>query len=315
MILRTFPALRNPRFARAATGIRTRGHRVASQARDKSTGLRRLLSRNFMRSVTLVGGKPGIGRTAVLSGIATALARQGRSVLLLDQNAGRGSAIARLGLSRGRDLAEVVERDASLDGIVQHGPDGLRLVTGARAFALRSGLAPAQEDRLAQAFERLSPHLDYLLVDAPCGEAMHSPSLSLASEEVVMVSPQPESVTGAYSLIQRLSWDLARRRFHIVANRVRSAEQGAILFENIARTARSYLNLSLEYLGCVPEDDAMRKACRLRQPVGRLFPGSPAAIACGMLADAIDQWPYPGEDLLDQVVQRLIQPSRSAVLS
>jgi hypothetical protein len=34
-----------------------------------------------------------------------------------------------------------------------------------------------------------------------------------------------------------------------------------------------------------------------------------------MLADAVDQWPYPGEDLLDQVVQRLIQPSRSPVLS
>lgn len=299
-----------------ATGARIRGRWVASQAWDKSAGLRRLLSRNFMRSVTLVGGKAGIGRTAVLSCIATALARQGRSVLLLDQNAGRSGAVSRLGLSRGRDLADVVERDAGLEAIVQQGPDGLRVMSGARAFALRGNLAPAQEERLAHAFERLCPRLDYLLVDAPTGEAMHSPSLSLASQEVVvMVSPQPESVTGAYALIQRLAWDLARRRFHIVANRVRSAEQGAVLFDNIARAARSYLNLSLDYLGCVPEDEAMRKACRLRQPVGRLFPGAPAAIACGMLADSIDQWPFPDEDLLDQVVRRLIRPARSAVLS
>lgn len=285
-------------------------------ASDQSAGLRRLLSRDFVRSVTLVGGKGGIGRTAVLSGIATALSRQGRSVLLLDQNSGRSSAIARLGLSRGRDLIEVIEREAALEEIVQHGADGLRLVAAARAFDRIARLAPTREERLARAFEQLAPKLDYVLVDAPAGDALHSPALSLASEEViVMVSPQPESVTGAYSLIRRLSWDLARRRFHIVANRVRSPEQGSILYDNIARTARSYLNVSLEYLGCVPDDDAMRKAGRLRQPLSRLFPDSPAAVACGMLADAIDQWPFPGEDLLDGIVQRLLHPPRITELS
>ena len=289
---------------------------VASQAPDKSAGLRRLLSRNFVRSVTLVGGKEGVGRTVVLSGIATALSRLGRSVLLLDQNPGRSSAIARLGLSRGRDLAEVIERDCALESIVQHGADGLRLVSGARAYDLMGSLSTAQEEKLARAFEQLVPRVDYLLVDSPTGDALHSPSLSLASQEVVvMVSPQPESMTAAYSLIRRLSWDLARRRFHIVANRVRSEEQGAILFENIARTARGYLNLTLDYLGCVPEDDAMRKAARLRQPVNRLFPGAPAAVACGMIADAIDQWPFPVEDCLDDVVQRLLHPHRITALS
>ena len=76
-----------------------------------------------------------------------------------------------------------------------------------------------------------------------------------------------------------------------------------------------FLNLSLEYLGCVPDDDALRKACRLGQPVATLFPESASAVACGMIADAVDQWPYPGEDCLDEFVQRLIQPPRFPVLS
>lgn len=284
---------------------------------DQSAGLRRLLSRNYARSVTLVGGKGGIGRTAVLSAIAGALARQGRSVLLLDQNAGRNNAVARLGLSRGRDLVEVVEREAAIESVLQHGEDGLRLLSAPEAYArMRRGRNSAIEEKLARAFERLTPRPDYVLVDAPQGEAVHTPAVSLGAQEVVvMVSPQNESVTQAYALIRRLSWDLARRRFHIVANRVRSEAQGAILYDNIARAARSYLNLSLEYLGCVPEDDAVRKACRLRQPLQRLFPDSPAAIACGMLAEAIEQWPYPGEDCLDGVVQRLLQPSRATELS
>jgi flagellar biosynthesis protein FlhG len=278
--------------------------------------LRRLLSRNFVRSVTFVGGKGGIGRTAVLCSIAAALSRQGRSVLLLDQNRGRASAIAGLGLSRGRDLADHIEHDIALEEIVQQGPDGLRLVAAARAFDLMGRQVPAREDQLARRFERLAPRLDYLLVDAPAGEAIHSPSLSLASQEVVvMVSPQPESVTGAYALMRRLSWDLASRRFHIVANRVRSAEQGDILFDNIACATRRYLSLDLDYLGCVPEDDAMRRAGRLRQPLHRLFPGAAAAVACGLLAEAIDQWPYPGEDCLDGIVQRLLRPRPAAAFS
>lgn len=292
------------------------GDLVASHASDQSAGLRRLLSRNLVRSVTLVGGKGGIGRTAVLTNIAVALARQGRSVLLLDQNQGRSAASARLGLSQGRDLLEAIERDVALEEILQQGPNGLRVMAGAQAFQLLGSLSPAEEEKLGRAFERLSPRLDYILVDAPAGDAIQTPSLSLASQEViVMVSPHTESVTRAYSLIQRLSWDFARRRFYILANGVRSSEQGSILFDNIARTARLFLNLSLEYLGCIPDDDALRKSCRVRQPVNTLFPDSPAAIACAMLADAIDQWPYPGEDCLDEFVQRLIQPSRFPVLS
>ena len=264
-----------------------------------------------MRSVTLVGGKPGIGRTAVLTNVAIALARLGRSVLLLDQNGGRACAASRLGLSPGRDLAEIIERDLPLDAALLQGPAGLRILTGVEAFDRLGSLGPAAEEKLGRAFERLEPHLDYILVDAPAGDAVHTPALSLASQEViVMVSPHNESVTRAYALIQRLSWDLARRRFYILANGVRSAEQGGILFDNIARTARSLLNLRLEYLGCVPEDEALRKACRLRQSVTSLFPDSAASIACGMVADAVDQWPYPGEDCLDGFVQQLLRPPR-----
>lgn len=298
------------------TRHRLRGLLVGSRASDQAAGLRRLLSRNFVRSITLVGGKGGIGRTAVLANVAVALARQGRSVLLLDQNHGRSAATARLGLSPGRDLLEVIERDVALEEILQHGPHGLRVMAGAQAFQLLGSLSPAEEDKLGRAFERLAPRLDYLLVDAPAGDAIQAPSLSLASQEViVMVSPHAESVSRAYSLIQRLSWDFARRRFHILANGVRSDGQGSVLFDNIARTARSFLNLSPEYLGSVPDDDAMRKACKLRQPVASLFPDSPSAMACAMIADTVDQWPYPGEDCLDEFVRRLMQPPRFPVLS
>ncbi len=287
-----------------------------SHATEQLAGLRRLLSRRFVRTVTLCGGKPGIGRTAVLTNIAVFLARQGRSVLLLDQNGGKACATALLGLSPGRDLADVLERNIPLDEVLLHGPEGLRVLRAVRSRNLIGSLTPSAEERLSRSLEQIVPRLDYVLIDAPSGEVVQMPSLSLASQEVVvMVSPHNESITTAYALIRRLSWELARRRFHILANGVRSSAQGRVLFENLALAARSLLSVQLEYLGCVPEDDALRKACRLRAPVARLFPGSDAAVACAMVADTIDQWPYPGEDCLDGFVQRLLRSARPAAFS
>jgi flagellar biosynthesis protein FlhG len=281
-----------------------------------SDALHRLLSRDFIRSVTMVGARSGVGRTVALTNIAGALAGQGRSVLLLDQNRGRGSTVELLGLSPGRDLLDVIEGRAALADVLLTGPRDLRVVSGAQAFQLLGSLPPAEEEVLTRAFRSLRPRIDYILVDAPAGDAIQTPSLSLASQEVIiMVSPRTESITGAYSMLKRLSWDFAKRRFHILANRVRSAEQGEALYENIARTARRFLNLSLEYLGAIPEDDALRKACRRHQLVIESFPRSSAAIACRMIADLIDQWPYPGEDCLDSFVQRLVRSTRGSPVS
>lgn len=294
-----------------ATAGRCRGCVVAA-ASDQPSGLRRLPGRRAVRSVTLVGGRPGIGRTAVLANVALALSGLGRSVLLLDQNGGRACAASRLGLSPGRDLADVIQRGLPLESAIVQAPAGLRVLRSARAFGLLGSLPPAAEQRLARAFDQLEPQLDYLLVDAPAGDAIHTPATPLANQEVVvMVAPWEDAVTRAFALIERLSWGLARRRFHVLANGVRSAAQGAVLFDNIAHAARALLNVQLDYLGCIPEDDALRKACRLRQPVSQLAPQSPASLACATVAEAIDQWPFPGDDV-DEELQRLLSPPAAA---
>jgi flagellar biosynthesis protein FlhG len=263
---------------------------------DQASGLRRLLARTPVRSVTVVGGKSGIGRSAILVNVAAALSRSGRSVLVLDQNQGRSTAAAYLGIHSAKDLKEVIEGRLNLTDIVVTGMGGVRLISGTHAFHTPGNLPQTEEQRLTQAFSRMEPKVDFLLVDAPAGDAIHTPSSSLAAHEVVVVvSPQRESITSAYALIKRLSWDFARRRFHIVVNRVRSGTQADALFDNLSFTAKQFLGLELEFCGAVPEDAAMREAVRLREPVIDSHPNAMSAIGCRLIAGVMAQWSYPGE--------------------
>lgn len=281
---------------------------------ERAAGLRGLLTREFVRGVAFVGGGPGIGRSSALFNIGAALARQGRQVLVLDQNEGRGSVCERLGARPEGDLADVLEQRRSLEDIVVSAPVGLRLVAGSRIGPARDGNVQASGERLMRQLRALTPPVEFLLIDPRAGDPGLPPLLPPASlEAVVVVAPHPEAVTHAYALIAQLANDFPRRRVHVLTVRTRSRGQAEALHENLARTVRRFLGLPVDGLGAIPEDDALRRANRLHLAVTEAFPESPAALACALVAEAIDQWTYPGEDCLDKDVQRLVNGCRAAL--
>ena len=289
---------------------------MADAPLDQASGLRRLLGKHPVRIVTVVGGKRGIGRTAVVVNVAAALTRIGRSVMVLDQNQGRSTAAAYLDVHPERDLQDVLEGRAQLPQVVETGAGGVRLVRGAAAFHTLGNLSQPEEERLTQAFSCMEPKIDFILVDAPAGDAIQTPSPSLSAQEVILVvSPQGESITSAYALIKRLSWDFARRRFHIVVNRVRSGAQADALFDNLASTAKRFLGLELEFCGAMPEDPAIRESLRLRRPIIDTHPNAMAAIGCRLIAGVMDQWSHIEEDCSPDYVQNLVGNNQFTTLS
>ena len=166
-----------------------------------------------------------------------------------------------------------------------------------------------------QAFGQSAQPVDVVLVDAVAGVASHVLPLSLAAQELVLVvDPQPASMTDAYALIKVLNQGYARRNFHIIVNRVASPEEGAAVFRNVAEVASRFLKVSLDFMGFVPPDEKLRRATSLGRSVVDAFPASPAAQTFRDLAEEIEQWPHPAGDQgqMEAFMQRLIQSSRAA---
>ncbi len=287
---------------------------MATIVPDQAAGLRRLFARGMVRSVTFTAADAGIGCSALVGNLAVALARAGQQVCVLDQGMGPRGPADQLGVASSRDLAEVISRNHTLDDVLAHGPAGVRFAAAGQGSRMLGALPPVEENRLVHAFSSLDPAVDVLLVDAPHALAEPTSSWTLASTEVVIVlSPGADAITGAYALMKRLTRDGAKHRFHVVVNRVRTADQARAIFHNLESTAKRYLSVSVAWLGCVPEDPDLQRAMRLRQSVVGAYPQSPSAAAVRGIAETVMHWPYEGEDCLDGFVHRLVQASRTTL--
>lgn len=281
---------------------------------DQAAGLRRLLGDDFVRIITLTSGKRGVGKTSVLINLAAALAKRGKQVMVLDEHQGRQSVIGMLGLTPYYDLTHVLRRERSLEQVMLSGPEGVMVVPAGKSVQALANLPVSDQEWLVRSFAQLSQPVDVVLVDAVAGVAGNVLPPSLAAQElVVVVDPQPASMTDAYALIKVLNQGFALRSFHIVVNRVANPEQAGVVFDNMAKVARRFLRVSLDAMGCVPEDEKLHRASQFGRTVVDAFPAAEAAQAFRTLAEKIDQWPHPAgeQGQLEAFMQRLIQSSRA----
>lgn len=270
---------------------------------DQATGLRRLLAPSALRTIAIGSAGPTAGRSVITANLAVALARQGRGVVVLDCAPARGSAGWLLASQPPADLMAVGARD--LRATFAEGVGGVRV-----ARAPRLGLARSFESasaHLAQVLETLREDVDVLLVDAPPGDLVWS---AAAGELIVLTGPGAQAMTESYRLIKRLNVDGGRRRMHILANRMQSASHADKIFGNLSATSKRFLNLPLEFLGCIPDDERMSRAARLRQMVVEAFPESECARAVRECADAVLRWNYTGEDGFADFAIRLVDNAR-----
>lgn len=260
--------------------------------------------------IAVTGGKGGVGKTSVAVNLASTLASQGRRVMLLDGDLGLANVDVFLGLSPRHTMAHVLNGECTLEEIILEAADGLRIVPGASGVADLANLPSASHLGLVQAFSALSTRVDTLIVDTSAGISHGVLQFSQAAQHVLLVvCDEPASMTDAYALAKVLSRNHGVRKFLVLANMVRSPGEGAALFDKLQRVTGRFLEVTLEYIGEIPEDPYLRRAIREQRPVVRAFPACPAARAFKKLAIKADKWPVPDcpRGNLEFFVERLVR--------
>lgn len=266
--------------AATAQAHQTVSPRRAGAAVDQAEGLRRLLVSNQTRVVTVVAGKPGVGRTSMTINLAAALARSGKDVLVLDENHAPNNLLDCLGLFARHDLLDVAQgkckpREAVLAA------KGFSVLPTAHAMYALAKLKPAEQQRLENALTEVSAGMDVMLVDAAMlvGQAAVSSSLASGATLLVVVDATASGITESYALIKKLALENACMQFEIVINKVADERAAKTVFENMAKVARRNLAARLGYLGYIPPDDRLKRATQLGRPVVEAFPAAVSAKA------------------------------------
>jgi flagellar biosynthesis protein FlhG len=279
---------------------------------DQAEGLRRMLKFARARTIAVVAGTRGAGATTCVVNLGAALAKQGRRVLIVDENYSNPNVGHVLGVKPRYDLGHVISGDCALEDALVQGPAGLTLLSASRAVNALPKLDSMSQRRAVSCFADLDDAADIVLLDVRNDAQEVSAFANAAQEVVVVVSNGPTSITGGYKAIKRMSAIAGRKRFRLLVNRAQDAQTGEVINKNMAHAAGKHLEVALEFMGAIPHDTAIPGATQRFLPAVHATPYADASRRFEGEAAAMLRWAAPQDDAsrLDNFMQRAITVSR-----
>ncbi len=239
--------------------------------------------------ITAIGsGKGGTGKTLIAVSLAHSLAHVGERVLLCDADLGLSNAGVHLGLSQTGDLAGLLAGTRTLKEAVVRVTSGPHISFDLLAAPAGSGaLANASQgviEALIAALGRAGQY-DRVILDLGAGVDATVMTLAAHADDVVLVvTPDPASLTDAYAFAKLLLRRTTSRVPQILVNMALNATEGRRVAEALMASARAFLKATPDYLGFIPCDTRVCEAVRRQSPLLTLFPQTPAATAIEQIA-------------------------------
>ncbi|MFJ7950544.1 MinD/ParA family protein [Lysinibacillus sp. NPDC096418] len=244
--------------------------------RDQAESLRLKMLKNqgsLGKSIAVVSGKGGVGKSNFSINFATMLARKGKKVVLVDMDIGMGNIHILIGKSVSYSLRDYLQGNRLLDEVIFEGPSGLQYISGGSGMSTLLEWSDEMFERLIYAFEELQKNFDYILFDMGAGIANWSLDLLVSVDEIVVISTaEPTSITDAYSMMKYIHLKDPDKQFYILCNRSFSKEEGLETLNRLKLTMKSFLGKDVIVLGSLPEDPVVRKAVREQVPFSISYP-------------------------------------------
>ena len=245
-------------------------------------------TQNKTKVLSVTSGKGGVGKTNIAVNMATHFARKGLKVLLIDADLGLANADLLLGVRATLSIDDIMFGEAKIEDIFVPTPAGFLLLPGSsgvrRMLELDSFSQRVLFDRLFEAMQAF----DVVLYDTAPGIGNHVLNFNVAAHEIIVVShPELTSLTDAYALIKVLAQERREKRFRLIINRTRNANEGLDSFRKLTAVADEFLNISIDYMGYLPEDAAVQAAVRKQRPVTLDAPRSSFTLALNRICDKL----------------------------
>jgi flagellar biosynthesis protein FlhG len=235
---------------------------------------------------SVTSGKGGVGKTSITTNLAFCLARRGKRVLVIDADLNLANIDIILGLSPKYNIQHVLNGERTLAEVLVRGPGGFRILPASSGILDLFTLAESQKLFLLAEMEEVSRDLDFLLIDTAAGINDNVVYFNLAARQrLVVLTPEPTSLTDAYALIKVLAANHAMDRFQVLVNMAASRAEGLAVYRKLAMAADRFLEtVSLDYAGFIPRDAKVSEAVRRQELLAEVFPDSRAARAIDELA-------------------------------
>ena len=252
------------------------------------------------RRIIAVSGKGGVGKTNVVINLAFAFARLHKNVFVLDGDLGLPNIHTLLGLASKYTFSHFIKEQEIPWKFKIEGPAGITILPGLSGNLEFINLGDREKLTLIEKMELITKPTDIILMDTEPGLSSNSLSFNMmASDSIIIITPEPTSIINANALIKQLSSKNKKKKFAILVNFVQNEQEAIEIYKKFAKIIDRTLGhiSSLDFLGFVPFDDKLREAVKKQRAVLDMCPhGSSSrsfmAVAKSIL-EKIARW---GED-------------------
>ncbi|MFJ8063803.1 MinD/ParA family protein [Psychrobacillus sp. NPDC096426] len=246
--------------------------------RDQAEELRMRMLRSQQklgRSIAVVSGKGGVGKSNFSMNFTTTLSAIGKKVVLIDMDIGMGNIHILIGKTVPTNLKDYLVGEKTIEEVMFEGPNNLQYISGG------SGLAGVMEwndkmfDRLIEAFEYLQKNYDYIVFDMGAGATSQTLELLVSVDDIIVITTaEPTSITDAYSMMKYIHFKDPDKHFFLLCNRAFSEEEGVETTSRLKLAMSKFLSKEVIVLGSLPEDPVVRKSVKEQVPFSILYPNA-----------------------------------------
>jgi len=245
-----------------------------------------------IRVISVTSGKGGVGKSSVVANLAMAMSRLGKKVLIIDADLGLGNINVLLGLRPMFTLNDVLSGEKSLAEIIVSGPCGVRVIPAGSGMQKFTRLSREERLRLLNELDDLEEEFDTFIIDTESGISDNVVYFTSAAQEiVVVVSPEPASITDSYALIKLLAINHGERHFKVLINMARDSDEALRSYYRLSSVVGRFLDISLDYLGCIVRDELLVDSVKRQKAVYDLYPDSASSRCFAALARRVAQAP------------------------
>ena len=249
--------------------------------KDQAEELRRRMridSEKCAKTIAVVSGKGGVGKSNISINTAMILAEKGNKVLLFDLDVGMGNINILLGQTSNNTISDFLQKKLSLSDVIQKSVDGVSYISGGNGLQDIAEFNDEMVDRLLSALEKLQKEYDFIIFDMAAGASAALLEVLVSADDIfVVATPEPTSITDAYSMMKYIHLRESESRLFVICNRTEHEKQGRETFDRLQQVMFKFLQKDISLLGILPEDLHVRKAVIAQSAFYHEYPRSSIA--------------------------------------
>lgn len=243
---------------------------------------------NNTLSLAIMSGKGGVGKTNIVLNLGYALQQAEMTAMLMDCDLGLANLDVLLGISPERNLHDLIQTGVDAEDVLVSIEDGFDMLPATSGVPELVEMDEDMQDILFKKLIKLAGEYDYLMLDLGAGISHTVLSFAALTQlRIVVVTPEPTSLTDSYAMIKVLVTQHQVKDFLVIVNQATSPGEAKQTFDRLAAACKNFLNIELRNLGFIHQDPKLVESVRQQTPLMKYAPEAPASIDIRSLAKKI----------------------------